>query len=343
MAEIGIEAGVEAMLNQDEELNLKNLGRQSEDGVFVKKNQQPNDPLRDRIVVIIPAYNEERFIGSVALKACKYASTVIVVDDGSSDCTAEVAAASGALVVRHSKNQGKGAALSTGFRLIRDYHPEAVVVMDADGQHLPEELSQVVEPILSGQADIVVGSRYLEHTSTVPRHRIWGHRVFNLLTRVTSGMAATDSQSGFRAFSPAALERIDFRSHGFSVESEMQFIAKEYGLRLVEVPITIRYTDKPKRPVVGHGLGVLNGVLRLMGQYRPLLFFGVPGFFLLVSGILWGFWVVDIYRRAHTLAVGYAMLSVLLTIIGMLSLSTGIILHSIRGLLMDFIHHQENS
>jgi glycosyltransferase involved in cell wall biosynthesis len=343
MAEIEIEAGVDAMLNQDKGLNLKNFGRRSGDGVFVKKNQPPNDPLRDRIVVIIPAYNEERFIGSVALKAFKYASTVIVVDDGSSDCTAEVAAASGALVVRHSKNQGKGAALSTGFRLIRDYHPEAVVVMDADGQHLPEELSQVVEPILSGQADIVVGSRYLEHTSEVPRHRIWGHRVFNLLTRVSSGMAATDSQSGFRAFSPAALERIDFRSHGFSVESEMQFIAKEYGLRLVEVPITIRYTDKPKRPVVGHGLGVLNGVLRMMGQYRPLLFFGVPGLFLLISGILWGFWVVEIYRRAHTLAVGYAMLSVLLTIIGMLSLSTGIILHSIRGLLMDFIHRQENS
>ena len=120
----------------------------------------------------------------------------------------------------------------------------------------------------------------------------------------------------------------------------MQFIAKECGLRLVEVPITIQYNDKPKRPVIAHGLGVLNGLLRLAGQYRPLLFFGVPGFIALLVGIGWGFLVVNIYSRIQTLAVGYAMLSVLLTIIGMLMLSTGIILHSIRGLLLDLLNRR---
>ena len=331
---------MEAMLNQSEGLDLKSFGKRPEDGMLIEKSQALNDPLRDKIVVIIPAYNEERFIGSVALKASQYASTVIVVDDGSSDCTAEVAAASGAVVFRHTQNQGKGSALSSGFRLAQEYDPKVVVTLDADGQHLPEEMGLLVAPILAGQADIVVGSRYLNHASSVPRHRIWGHRAFNLLTRIGSGMSSTDSQSGFRAFSPVALEKIDFCSKGFSVESEMQFIANENGLRLVEIPITIRYTDKPKRPVLVHGLGVLNGVLRLAGQYRPLLFFGVPGFFLLLVGIGWGLLVVDLYRRFQSLAVGYAMLSVLLTIIGMLLFSTGIILHSIRGLLLDLLNRR---
>jgi hypothetical protein len=162
-----------------------------------------------------------------------------------------------------------------------------------------------------------------------------GHRVFNLLTTTASGVSASDSQSGFRAFSPRALQFLDFNSAGFSVESEMQFIAHENHLRLIEVPITIRYPDKPKRPVVSHGLSVLNGLLRIAGQYRPLLFFGLPGAILLIVGLVWGLRVVDIYGRTRQLAVGYAMISVLLTIIGMLGLSTGVTLHSIRGLLLD--------
>lgn len=292
---------------------------------------------RAKIAVVIPAFNEERFIGSVALKARRYAATVIVVDDGSSDSTAEIAAETGARVIRHSKNRGKGAALTTGFKAACEYHPAVVVMLDADGQHRPEELEAVIAPILSGQADIVVGSRYLEHTSEVPRHRVWGHRAFNWLTRISSGMDSTDSQSGYRAFSPAAIEKLDLTSSGFSVESEMQFIAKEAGLRLVEVPITITYTDQPKRSVIAHGLNVLTGILRLVGQYRPLLFFGVPGLMLLAGGVILGIAVVDIYSRLLTLAVGYAMISVLLTIVGSLLISTGIILHSIRGLLLDYL------
>jgi glycosyltransferase involved in cell wall biosynthesis len=294
--------------------------------------------MKHRILALVPAYNEERFIASVVLKARRYAAQVIVIDDGSTDETAALAEAAGAEVICHRQNKGKGAALNSGFRAARRRAVDAVVVLDADGQHCPEELSLVVEPILAGEADIVIGSRYLEPTSEVPAHRVWGHKVFNFLTGAASGVSATDSQSGFRAFSPMALEALSFNSNGFSVESEMQFIAREYNLRLVEVPITIRYTDKPKRPVLVHGLNVLNGILRLMGQMRPLLFFSAPGLLLLLSGLGLGVSVVDIYRRVEQLAAGYAMLSVLLTIVGMLSLSTGIILHSVRGLLSDFLN-----
>ena len=220
------------------------------------------------IVTVIPAFNEERFIGSVVLKAKKLMDVVIVVDDGSTDATAEVAQAAGALVVQHAQNQGKGAALNTGFRKARSFAPDVVVILDADGQHLPEEINKVVTPILTDQADIVVGSRYLEKKCAVPLHRIWGHHFFNFMTNCISGVALTDSQSGFRAFSPHALYAIAFQSNGFSVESEMQILAQEHHLQVVEVPITIRYQDKPKRPVVAHGFMVLNGILQLVGQHR---------------------------------------------------------------------------
>lgn len=293
----------------------------------------------DVIIAVIPAFNEERLIGSVVLKTRRYVSKVIVIDDGSSDDTARVAQEAGATVIRLSVNKGKGEALATGLKRARQENPAVVVVLDGDGQHDPGEINRLVEPILAGQADIVLGSRYLNHASKVPRHRVLGHWFFNRFTSTLSGVRATDSQSGFRAFSPRALEVFTLRSSGFSVESEMQFIIHDQHLKLMEAPITIRYDDKPKRPVIQHGWNVLNGILRLVGQYRPLLFLGVPGVISLVSGLLWGIWVVNIYRQSQELAVGYAMVSVLLVIVGLVGLSTGITLHSIRALLIDWEQH----
>ncbi len=298
---------------------------------------------RQRVAVIIPAYNEERFIGSVVLAARRYAGVVLVVDDGSTDATAEIAAAAGGVLIAHEQNLGKGAALNTGLHEARKLCPDVVVLIDGDGQHRPQDMSRVIEPILTGQADIVVGSRYLDHESNVPRQRVFGHRVFTLLTNRASGLKLTDSQSGYRALSPRALEALIFHSNGFSVESEMQFIAHEQRLRVVEVPILIQYRDKPKRPVVSHGLGVLNGFLRFVGQYRPLLFLGLPGLVCLLAGMGWGLWVVEIYRRSQTLAVGYALISVLLGLGGALGLFCGIILHSVRGLLIDLLGEKRGS
>lgn len=290
------------------------------------------DHVPDRVVtiVVIPAYNEERFIGSVILKAKALVDTVIVVDDGSSDSTAEIAEAAGALVVRHPVNRGKGVALNTGFLKARELCPNVVITMDGDWQHLPEELFQIARPILNNEADIVVGSRYLEKTSVVPIQRIIGHWGFTSLTNAASGVPLTDSQSGYRAFSPHALQKLDFSSNSFSVESEMQFLAKDHKLKVVEVPITIRYMDKPKRNVVSHGFTVLNGILRLIAQHRPLLYFTMPGSIVLLAGTSLGLWVVYNYNLHQQLAVGTALLAVLLFVIGLLAALTGILLHTLR-------------
>jgi glycosyltransferase involved in cell wall biosynthesis len=293
--------------------------------------------LGPKVVAIVPAYNEERFIGSVVIQAKMHVDTVIVVDDGSEDATAEIAERAGAVVVRHDRNRGKGHALNTGFQQARELGPQAIILIDGDGQHRAEEIPGLLAPVLQGKADVVVGSRYMGKPCGVPRHRILGHWAFTSLTNLLSGVSLSDSQNGFRAFSARAVDEIVFSAGGFAVESEMQFLASDHELRVAEAPVTALYPDGPKRSVISHGMMVLNGVLRLMGQYRPLFFFGGPGVFVLLCGLSWGAWVVDIYRRTQTLAAGYAMISVLLTIVGLVVLSTGSTLHSVRGLLRDLM------
>ncbi|MBM4431360.1 MAG: glycosyltransferase family 2 protein [Chloroflexi bacterium] len=290
------------------------------------------------IVAVIPAHNEERFIGSVVLQARQHAHTVIVVDDGSTDATARIAAAAaGATVIRHERNLGKGAAFNTGFAAAQELSPDAVVVLDADGQHQADEIPLVTAPVLSGEADMVVGSRFLQPDGAIPGWRSLGMRALTMLTNLASRLPLSDSQTGFRAFSRQALLGLDLQSQGFSAESEMQFQARQLGFRIVEVPISVTYAEGPKRNPFAHGMQVINGILRLIGQHRPLLFFGLPGLLLLLVGLGWGYWVVGIYRRTQQLAVGYTLLAALLCIVGSVALSTGITLHSLRGLLLELL------
>jgi glycosyltransferase involved in cell wall biosynthesis len=288
------------------------------------------------VLVAIPAYNEERFIGSVVLAARMAGKPVLVIDDGSVDRTADIAVAAGALVERHETNRGKAEALNTAFRFAREHLVTALVVLDGDGQHHADEIAIVLAPILSGEADIVIGSRFLSSSpGTVPKIRRLGQKAMTLTTNAVSGVGVTDSQSGFRAFSRHAIDTLLFASRGFSVEIEMQFGAHDHGLHVLEVPITAKYPDPPKRNVFHHGTQVLNGVLLLAERHRPLLFFGIPGIYLLIVGLAFGVKVAGIYSSTHVLATGYALITVLCTLLGLLALFTGIQLHSMRGVFLD--------
>jgi glycosyltransferase involved in cell wall biosynthesis len=290
-----------------------------------------------KIQVIIPAYNEARLIGSLILKLRQQPVELLVVDDGSTDDTAEIAQAAGAEVLQLESNQGKGAALNAGLGHTSQRQADAIVMIDADGQHLPNELAQIVRPILEGKADITIGSRYLQDTSNTPSHRKFGHKMLNVITNTFSGVQVTDSQSGYRAFSPKAYHLLRFSSKGFSVESEMQFLASEHDLEVLEVPITIQYLDKEKRSAWTQGASVLNGIITLASQYRPLLFFSLPGLLSLVGGVIWGIIVINRYMIYDELAIGYAMICVLLCLLGMTLVSTGITLHSIRLLFLEHL------
>ncbi len=300
---------------------------------YPERNLETSTEQNPNIVVVIPAYNEARHIQTTIARVQPFASTIIVVDDGSSDDTADRAQCAGALVVQHTENQGKGIALMTGFKKAHDYNPDVVVTIDADGQHIPDEIPRVIAPVLQQQADIVVGSRYLEQTSDVPMHRIWGHYVFNLLTNYASGVHLTDSQSGFRAFSSKALDHLSFQSSSFSVESEMQFIANAYNLRITEVPITILYHDQPKRSVIRHGFIVLNGILNLVKHYRPALFFKVSAILVHLISILCAALMVLSYSITQSLMPEFVILIGVSFSFGLLLSFTGNAFESMRGVL----------
>ena len=298
-----------------------------------KSSAVPFSPEKQQqdIIVAIPCLNEELFIGSVVLKAKEFADHVIVIDDGSIDNTALVAEKAGAIVIRHGSNRGKGAAVSTAFEYARETGCSALVLLDGDGQHEPSYIPSLVKPVLDGEADIVVGSRYLKIESSVPEYRIWGHRVLTFLTNFGSRVKLTASQSGFRAFSPKAMEVLSFTETGLSIESEMQFLANEASLRVAEVPITIGYHGNAKRSPIGHGMGVLNSVVGFISRRAPLYSFGLPALVMLGFGVWQGWRVVQGYNEHGDFYIGPALIAVLLCIVGTLSLFTGLILHNIKS------------
>lgn len=291
-------------------------------------------PTTAPIIAVIAAYNEDRFIGSVVLKTWHHVDQVLVIDDGSTDSTAAIAEQAGAVVIRHDHNHGKAEAVNTGLRRAREMNAGIVVLLDADGQHDPSQIPRLIAPILDHTADLVVGSRFLEHRSRIPRWRILGQHALTLATNVASGVTLTDSQSGFRALSQNALDKLSFRPNGgFSVESEMQFLINQHRLTVQEISVTMTYVEGPKRNPFTHGFQVLNGIVTLVSQHRPLFFFGVAGVLILLSGLLLGVDVIDRYNRFQSLAIGRALISILLDIIGIQTLFTGIILHSLRAFL----------
>jgi glycosyltransferase involved in cell wall biosynthesis len=290
----------------------------------------------DDVLVAVPALNEERFIGSVVHAVLLEGFHCLVIDDGSSDRTATIAAAAGAMVERHEQNLGKAEALNSAFQFARKRGVSVLVAMDGDAQHDPRQIKELVRPIQAGEADIVSGSRFIgSGRDGIPRVRRLGMQAFTVTSNMVSGALVTDTLSGFRAFSRPAIEGLRFKSDRFSVEFEIQFLARNGGLRQIEVPITASYADPPKRNVVGYGLHLLDGLIRLVGRYRPLLFFGIPGIVFLLAGIWIGGIVIDTYQRSQTLAGGLALLAVLLVILGSIGAFAAVLLHVLRGMFLE--------
>jgi glycosyltransferase involved in cell wall biosynthesis len=199
------------------------------------------------IVAGIPAYNEEETIAEVVLKAGCHVGKVLVCDDGSKDMTQMIARKNGAHVVEHKKNMGYGATMQTIFNKARELGADVLVVFDGDGQHDPDEIPQMVKPVMEGRADIVIGSRFVKGAKMdIPVYRRMGILIITLLTRIFSGYAISDAQSGFRAFSREALEELRITEDGWGSSVEVFFKAHHAGLRIVEVPVDCDYRDYPK-------------------------------------------------------------------------------------------------
>ena len=213
------------------------------------------------LVAIIPAFNEEEALPDVIAKTLKYVDKVIIVNDGSIDKTAEVAIEAGAEVINHRTNLGKGEALKSGFKAVGN--DSIIITIDGDGQHNPDEIPDLIKPIIENGADLVNGSRYMNGPEeNTPAYRRVGQRVLDIATNISAGITVTDSQSGFRAFSPKSKSCFRFKDTGFGIESEMLVDAAEAGLKIVEVPITVRYdVDGSTKDPITHGVGVLLRII----------------------------------------------------------------------------------
>ena len=182
-----------------------------------------------------------------------------MVDDGSTDSTAEIAEALGAMVIRHTENRGYGAVIRTCFGTAKELDADIMVILDSDGQHDPSYIPEFIRALRTNGADVVIGSRFLEKNKIKPKWRIVGMKVLNLFTRL-HGIKTTDSQSGYRAYSRRAIEKIRVTNPDMGAGSEILTQSKNYNLKLVEIPITVRYdiggtlAKNPWR----HGFGVLG-------------------------------------------------------------------------------------
>jgi hypothetical protein len=223
---------------------------------------------RDRVAVVVPAYNEEDNIGQVLPRipatVCGLETAVLVVDDGSRDRTGEIARGYGAAVARHATNLGGGAALRTGYRLMVDSGARIVVTLDADGQHRPEEMERLVGPVADGTVDVAHGSRVLGEAE--PNHvaREMGIIFFNRLVSLITRTRVSDCSNGYRAVRATVLPLLVLRQEQFHT-SEFMIEAIKRGVPATEVAVTVdrRLHGHSKKPaVLRYGLGFTNAIMR---------------------------------------------------------------------------------
>lgn len=263
----------------------------AENRVPVLEGETVRVTVKGRVLVAIPCFNEEQYIGEVVRQARITAEEVLVIDDGSTDRTAEVAAFNGATVIRNPGNKGKGYGIRRAFEYAFQGDFDALLLMDGDMQHDPAEIPNLVAPIVreANPVDLALGFRF-GNTTEMPWWRRIGKRVLDYATAIAGAGIVTDSQCGYRAFGKRAIVAMQgLSSDGFAVESEQLVIARRAELSLENVHITCKYEglDGSTKDPVSHAAGVLKDLVKIGAKLRPVALIGVPSVGLtLVASIL---------------------------------------------------------
>ncbi|MFA6328013.1 MAG: glycosyltransferase family 2 protein [Candidatus Micrarchaeia archaeon] len=286
---------------------------------------------RGKIVIFIPAYNEERTVGSAVL-AAKGHGDVFVIDDGSTDRTAEIARKAGAGVIAHRKNMGYGAALKSALAAAQKMDASAFVFMDADGQHDAAEIPAVAAPVLEGRADLCQGSRFLGKFVSAPVGRREGVAFINRLTSAHNGKKEVDAQCGFRAISKKAAGKMMIAADGYVGGAEMVASAQRAGLRVAEVPVHVKYFSERNNPFQ-QGAGLVDYIAGQVIRKNPLALFAGIGTVMLAIAALLGVFVADTFYTKHELATGSAFLTVFFGIAGMIMVLIGLNLYTLKKVL----------
>lgn len=227
--------------------------------------QDPNQ-IKDSIVLLIPAFNE---VGSLSQVLEKIPQSIfghkvsrVVIDDGSTDETYKIAIENNAYCLKHETNLGQGSAILTGLNFISGHSPKIIVTFDADGQHDTRDLEKIVNPVLKGESDMTVGSRFIGNQEFVNTERLVGIHFFTSLINFLCNSDVSDSTNGLRAFDPKILKKIVLKERNFSApEILMETLLK--GFKIINVPTTIkrRTAGKTKKPRLGFALGLFRVII----------------------------------------------------------------------------------
>ena len=280
----------------------------------------------------IPAFNVEKSINNVVKDVSNYVDKVIVCDDGSSDKTYKEAESGGAILLQHKKNLGKGAALKSLFEYAKKNDFDVLVTIDGDGQFLAEEIPKLIDPIKKNGCDIVIGSR-VDNESEMPRYRKFGNKVLDKMTSAASELPFKDTQSGFRAYSKKAIDKIKFYSDGYASDSEILVSASEKGLQISEEKINVKYDTGSKTSnsnPVSHSTDVITKLIELIAIKSPLKLLGIPGITLFLFGLFYSGVVISIFNQTGYFSVPSTLVALGSVVSGLLFILTAIILFTIN-------------
>lgn len=291
---------------------------------------------KEEVCILIPTLNEGKTIEGIIkeFKSLGF-SDILVIDGHSTDGTGEMAKNAGARVVIQS-GTGKGQAVSQAFQLITSKY---VVMIDGDGTYLPEEVEKILEPVVSGQADHVIGSRFANYRKgAFTGLNLLGNRILNKIFGFAYGVWLKDILSGYRAFNYAAIKQIELNTTGFEVETEITVECVKKDLKIVEVPITYlaRVSGAAtKLQPIRDGFRIASTIYLLARTHNPLFYFNIIGGLLTISGMAVGIYVVDEWLKDIN--------HIPLTILATLLIVTGIQMF-IFAILSDLIvsMHREN-
>ena len=289
-----------------------------------------------KITIGIPAYNEEKNISLVITQLKKITDSIIVCDDGSSDLTGEIARNLGAVVIRHSKNMGYGTAINSIFKKCSEMNTDILVTFDADGQHRVEDVNKIIEPVKQGNADIVIGSRFLDNISDVPNFRKLGIKIITQVTNASIKKKLIDSQSGLRAYNKQVLTQISPSDLGMGISTEILIKASSKGLRITEVPIKILYpghssTHNP----ISHGTSVLISTIKFTSIEHPLKFYGIPSIIFLIIGTIFTYMAIQFYTEIGRLNINLTFIAGITILIGIILLISAILLFSLVNVVRE--------
>jgi glycosyltransferase involved in cell wall biosynthesis len=290
-----------------------------------------------KITVGIPAYNEEKNIAKIITQIKEITTSIIVCDDHSTDETNKIAKSLGVDVITHSKNMGYGSAIKSIFAKAKEIDSDILVTMDADGQHRIEDLKKILEPVSSGTVDVCIGSRFLgKNVENVPSYRKVGIKVLTKLTNVSLKESITDSQSGFRAYGKKSISEITPTASGMGISNEILLKAASLNLKIAEVPIVVLYDgDTSTHNPVSHGTSVFISTLKFIAIDHPLQFFVLPGVFILLIGLSFVLWTLQLFSDSGNLVTNIVLIGIACLIFGAILIVNGINLFSITHLIRE--------